>query len=314
MYEVAEPWEDNVPSDLVPAVGRIHELFGEADWKCRSVTEHMCYAMLHPDQADKDLFREYASALDYIKRIIGGPSTQMFLDLLKRETPSAILKAFFHVYQDAMAVQVKGGFLQLLEIGSAHEDRLEATAIEWSSWHIKNMILRKAAHTDSWLKTCCDKQVYDLNATTEEQIWWTSWRVPEFVLMQPSLGMPYDASRIWERRDEATTTSVLKRFHEYFVLHLEGALKHIVGEARLQAAKEGPKPKPEAGIQPTPTNARREAHKQDTQAMYKSWQKEYRRLKKSRPEMTDVWHSQQITKLDIAKGRSPDTIRKQMKG
>lgn len=63
----------------------------------------------------------------------------------------------------------------------------------------------------------------------------------------------------------------------------------------------------------TPSNARREAHKLDTQALYESWRKEYRALKQRRPEMSDVWYSQQIAKLDVAQERNAETIRKHMK-
>ena len=63
----------------------------------------------------------------------------------------------------------------------------------------------------------------------------------------------------------------------------------------------------------TPSNARREARKLDTQGLHESWQKEYRALKKRRQEMSDVWYSQQIAKLDIGKGRSAETIRKHMR-
>jgi hypothetical protein len=63
----------------------------------------------------------------------------------------------------------------------------------------------------------------------------------------------------------------------------------------------------------TPSNARREARKLDTQAMYESWRKEYRALRKRRPGMSDVWYSQQIAKMDIAHGRDAETIRKKMK-
>jgi hypothetical protein len=47
--------------------------------------------------------------------------------------------------------------------------------------------------------------------------------------------------------------------------------------------------------------------------MYGQWRKAYRELKKKRPNMSDVWYSQQIAKLDIALGRDAETIRKQMK-
>jgi hypothetical protein len=62
----------------------------------------------------------------------------------------------------------------------------------------------------------------------------------------------------------------------------------------------------------TPSNAKREARKLDTQAMYAGWQKAYRDLKKTRKGMSDVWYSQQIAKLEIAKGRNASTIKKHM--
>ena len=63
----------------------------------------------------------------------------------------------------------------------------------------------------------------------------------------------------------------------------------------------------------TSSNARQEARRQDTQNMYESWRKAYRQLKTRRPEMSDVWYSQQIAKSPSAAGRSAETIRKHMK-
>jgi len=63
----------------------------------------------------------------------------------------------------------------------------------------------------------------------------------------------------------------------------------------------------------TPSNARREARKLDTQEMYASWQKKYRQLKSSRPGKSDNWYAFQISKMDIARGRNAETIRKRMK-
>jgi len=62
----------------------------------------------------------------------------------------------------------------------------------------------------------------------------------------------------------------------------------------------------------TPSNAKREARKVDTQAMYKDWQKTYRELVKKRPNMPETWYAQQIAKLPVAKGRSAGTIKKNM--
>jgi hypothetical protein len=70
---------------------------------------------------------------------------------------------------------------------------------------------------------------------------------------------------------------------------------------------------PTADPRYTPSNAKREGRKLDTQAKYKSWQKAYRELTGRKRNMSDVWYSQQIAKTDIAKGRSAETIRKHMK-
>ncbi|MGB8029563.1 MAG: hypothetical protein WCF30_07840 [Terracidiphilus sp.] len=63
----------------------------------------------------------------------------------------------------------------------------------------------------------------------------------------------------------------------------------------------------------TPSNARREARKLVTQALYESWRKTYRSLKQGHPGMSDVWYSQRIAKLGIAPKRGAETIRKHMK-
>lgn len=62
----------------------------------------------------------------------------------------------------------------------------------------------------------------------------------------------------------------------------------------------------------TSSNAKQEARKLDRQAMYKNWQKEYKKLIKSKPNQSDIWYSQQIAKMEIAKGRDAETIRKHM--
>jgi hypothetical protein len=63
----------------------------------------------------------------------------------------------------------------------------------------------------------------------------------------------------------------------------------------------------------TPNNARREARKLEMQALHKSWQKAFRGLKKRRPDMSVVWYSQQVAKMEIAPGSSAETIRKHLK-
>ena len=62
----------------------------------------------------------------------------------------------------------------------------------------------------------------------------------------------------------------------------------------------------------TPSTAKRDARKIDTQAMYVAWQKAYRAQLKKSPGKSDVWYSQQIAKTAVAQGRDASTIKKNM--
>ena len=68
-----------------------------------------------------------------------------------------------------------------------------------------------------------------------------------------------------------------------------------------------------ADVRYTPSQDRKEERKLETQAMYESWRKEHRALRKRRPGMSDVWYARQIARMDIANGRDAETIRKRMK-
>jgi hypothetical protein len=239
-------WEKHVPSDLISAVKHVRHSFEEAGWKSGTVTQQCCYALLHPEAGQSEEIREYASQLVILKGCVGPSSTQYFHDLLKRKTPSAILKAFFHLYQEVMAQAVKIAFRDLLETGSANAKRLDTPPIDWAEWQVKSIINSASYLTGLWLKGCCDVQAYDSSAPhdfdwdagEEEELTWTSWRAPRYASMQPSLGLPYEASRALEREDEESSRDVVKAFKQYFVIHLEAELKDCVGEARLALAKQ----------------------------------------------------------------------------
>jgi hypothetical protein len=53
--------------------------------------------------------------------------------------------------------------------------------------------------------------------------------------------------------------------------------------------------------------------KQKTQAMYADWHDEYLRLSKEHPNKSDAWIANKIAKLSMGRGKSPETIRKNMK-
>ncbi len=61
------------------------------------------------------------------------------------------------------------------------------------------------------------------------------------------------------------------------------------------------------------STTRNESRKQASQKRYAAWKKAYKELKRKRSNMSDVWYSQQIEKMDIAENRDAETIRKHMK-
>jgi hypothetical protein len=239
-------WEKRVPADLIPAVKHVRDSFDDALWKISTITHNCCYACLHPDAAASPETREFISQLVLLKGLIGPSGTQLFNDLIKRGTPSAILSAFFHLFEWAMALSLKTAFQDSLAIGSANAARLEIPTIEWAEWHAKSLINRASYQVGSWLKYCCDglniHANFDSDSTDdEEEHFWTDWQAPRFASMQPALGLPYLASQALKREDVESSRRLVKTYKHYFVIHLEAKLKDCVGAAHLELAKQ-PKP------------------------------------------------------------------------
>lgn len=328
LYENTGPWEKDVPADLIPAIKHLRKSFEDAHWGCGQTTQVFCYSLLHNETVD-DPAKEYLNYLMHMKARVGPAATLRFHESIKLSTPSAIFKGFYDLYLEGMSVQALAIFKELTEIGLANEARLAKPHLDWAEAQTSHLIRSKNHVLRIWVRTVCDRQVYDPNEDREEQIFWRKWQAPMFLIMKPSLSRPFNAATVWEREDAESSLQLLEHFTEHYVLHLEIKLRRAAGDAALALAKQ-PRPvetstsdndsqekRPATtattGNGYTPNNARREARKLDTEAKYASWQKAYRRLLKNRPNMSDVWYSQQIAKMDIANGSSPETIRKNMK-
>jgi isoleucyl-tRNA synthetase len=62
----------------------------------------------------------------------------------------------------------------------------------------------------------------------------------------------------------------------------------------------------------TPSTNKREDRKLATQALHQDWKDAYLTLSVEYPNKTNRWYAAKIAKMDIAKERSPGTIRKNM--
>jgi len=178
----------------------------------------------------------------------------------------------------------------------------------------------------------CDKR-YDINRVVIPSQRLTQWQCSADLVCE------FIAARLGLRRSVGQTCGVNRweigiafgdRRSQMLCLEANGPLSLLAGNNSVPLAEvieyhdgayslDGPKilqlvdAATTADPRYTPSNIRREARKQDTQTMYESWRKEYHKLQKRRPNMSDVWYSQKIARMDIAKGRNAETIRKKLK-
>ena len=102
-------------------------------------------------------------------------------------------------------------------------------------------------------------------------------------------------------------------------IFVDGGQIEVPGNPAQQLKRKSDSAHPSAPVNTTPaekprgSTVRREARRLDTEALHRQWQKAYETAKKARPNMTVSWHSKQISKMPIAKNRSAETIRRNLK-
>lgn len=236
MFEDNEPWEKGVPDDLVPAIKHLRKLFADVHFKFGSVTRTLCYFRLHKDSVHSDL-GEYAKSLVELRKYVGSSSSEQFQQTLREGTPSAIFKSYLDLYLAGLKGQVVLIFKSLAEIGKAHESALGDSHLEWAVFQTKHLIRSSIHEIDAWVVEVCDKQPYDPSDEFHEQIFWTKWQAPLFLVMKPSGNRRYDGARAWERTDEKTSLAWRKMFYERYVFTLEAAINRASGNAAIELAK-----------------------------------------------------------------------------
>lgn len=90
---------------------------------------------------------------------------------------------------------------------------------------------------------------------------------------------------------------------------------HPIPTSEARGRRKGTATKPDRSAETLKANPtqKQEPRKSATQKRHKMWQSEYRRLRKSNPNMPDTWYAKKIAGGPHAQGRSADTIRKNMK-
>jgi hypothetical protein len=234
-YDNYVPWQNGVPSDLVPAIKHLRSEFDEAHLKCFLTTRYFCYSLLHDGHQDDDL-QQWVTALMQMKSLVGAAASQRFNAMLDRKIPSAIFKAFFDLYVEGVTGEILRIFQLFVKIGLANEGRLDSAPIQWAESQTNHLIGSHIHQIDTWLRDVCDRQPYDPADDREEDIYWKKWQAPQFLTMKPSRNQPFDSHRAWERESPESSLSLRKRFCDDYVLRLKVKVKRLAGETTVQHA------------------------------------------------------------------------------
>ena len=62
-------WKDVTPERLQPAIKHLHDVFDESDWKCSWITQHLCFADLHPGTVKDGELSEYRAAFLELRKV-----------------------------------------------------------------------------------------------------------------------------------------------------------------------------------------------------------------------------------------------------
>jgi hypothetical protein len=310
-----DSWQNDVPVDLIPAVKHLRESFDDIQDACASTTHRFCYA---------DLMA--------MRRSLGSLGSRRFDELSKSKVPPAIFKAYFDLYVEWMSAQALNTLSHLIAIGRANEERLGSSAPLWAEAQVRHLIRSSQLFIPRWVQDVCGQQVHSPDDDAEETFFWRKWKAPSLVVMTPSRGLPYEADKAWELNDPEISARWLKLFQQDYVLRLETKIRKVAGQAAVALAKQpkrtqrgsadpiGPRPNQEDSARErsapdkhsTSNTTRQRARKPETEARYRRWQTEYRRLRKKHKGKPDAWYAKQIAKLPMADGKSSETIRKHM--
>src|SRR5579864_2595718 len=122
---------DTIPKQLQPAVKHIKDVFDESDWKCSWITQHLCFADLHPGAARDDEVAQYRSAFADLRKILGPSISKQFDITFAVGTPSATFHAYAEMYRNGLNTAVRDMFAVALQIAINNRALINDDAVQW---------------------------------------------------------------------------------------------------------------------------------------------------------------------------------------
>ncbi len=242
--EGAEPWDKNVPPDLIPAIEHLYQLFDEAHVLYGSVAKNFCYTQLcnFNNWARPGNYARINKSFVRLSNRMNPAAVDRFNSLIDQDTLPSIFKGYFEFYLEGLQVEARHIFYEFLNVGRANEQRLHSLPLEWAESQTKQLIRSHRDKIKKWVRDVCDESVYEpkVNAPSDLPVRTSSnaWQAPAFLLMEPCGCITYDAAGIWSRFESGFSLQYIEAFADQYVLTLDIAIARWTDEVALELAKQ----------------------------------------------------------------------------
>jgi hypothetical protein len=200
-------WEEITPELLKPAVKHIRREFESAAWQLGQQVECGCYISLHPELAT---LPRYKGGENLIRSDLRETWHLQFEGMTEAERFANWVKQ----YSDLLEQRIGAPFHALLKIALANQASLKLPAVEWAKTITRGLLYSLKWTVPHLIKRMCDEQEQKLEINTanfDAHCAWVYWRVPSFVIMQPSGNAPYNPAAAWGRQEDAEVTEAILR-------------------------------------------------------------------------------------------------------
>ena len=231
-----EDWKEITPQALQEAVGALRKGFAEEAWKISYIMRNGCRPALR---------RGLGGECEGVNRMI---QEQLGLSALgtvdQGQTEPAVFKGYFDLCADLLTGPLKRTFSELFEIALSQRPTINVPPVEWAALQARVLVADESYGLSLWLKSTCDESLFP----PHDDLYWTSWRAPKWIFMQPFGNKPYDRSKIWEKMDEPDSMHALDSVEDRFNWRLIFRLQKAVDQAHVLLAKRSMDVVPETAL------------------------------------------------------------------
>ena len=307
-------WEKVTPQHLRPAIEHIRNSFESGHWRYGQITSTLAHAALHSPVSDPASLSPYQRPFEVYRQMVGRTAVREFDELLRQGTPPAIFRAYFDLYYAGLKINVRDEFDRTLKVALANSEALEIHPVEWAKLQLELLVKGEVRSVERWIKEVCDTQEMPEPEAIEEEfkelIFWTKWRAPRLIHMQPAGNTRYDAATSWTREDETLTQQLLAARSHRLVEFLEITLEKLAGDAHVLVAQNRDlkvrRHLPESPTDPQPSDApqkqrRDRAPEPKSSAPLSSYRSELKRAI-----LMQITRNPSATDLEVCRGLDAD--------